>query len=109
MGTLLLFLLVVLVVFLIGVTFLFLVWYRPPSPLPSPPPPAPPAPPPPSRELEQLGSELLARRIDLEARRGALQGNESLDQAFTRLEERLRQGDITPEEFEREKIRLLGG
>jgi hypothetical protein len=73
----------------------------------------PPAPEPDrSAEREQaqsVGTELLARRVELDARRGALQGDAGIDAEFDRLVEQLRSGAISEEEFEREKIRLLGG
>lgn len=82
---------------------------------PSPPvPPAPPrAPPPPysllQEQSEARGSELLVRRSELEERRGALSGLTDVDEALQSLEERLARGEITPEDFERDKVRLLGG
>lgn len=63
-----------------------------------------------ARQLaDQRGKELLERRALLDARRGALFGMTGVDEAFTQLEERLARGEMTPEEFELEKIRLLGG
>ncbi len=61
------------------------------------------------RALEERGEELLERRADLDARRGTLQGNSAVDEELDRLWERLRTGEIGEEEFEAEKIRLLGG
>jgi hypothetical protein len=59
--------------------------------------------------LEARGQELLERRIELDGIRGPLMGNTAVFEAFVALEERLRSGEIDEEEFEREKIRLLGG
>jgi hypothetical protein len=71
----------------------------PPAPLPSA-----------ERELAQeIGTELLARRVDLDARRGTLGGDAGLDAEFDRLQQQLRGGEISEEQFEQEKIRLLGG
>lgn len=71
----------------------------PPSPHPSP-----------ERELAQeIGTELLARRVELDARRGTLGGNSGIDAEFDRLQQQLRAGEISEEQFEREKIRLLSG
>ena len=61
------------------------------------------------RAAEELGDQLLARRIALDARRGTLDGNSAIDEALTSLEARLRDGDISEDEFEAEKVRLLGG
>jgi hypothetical protein len=59
--------------------------------------------------LEQRGTELLQRRVDLDARRGTLGGNTEVYEAFERLEADLRAGTISESEFEQEKVRLLGG
>ena len=59
--------------------------------------------------LDERGTELLQRRVDLDMRRGTLGGNSEIYEAFEDLEGRLRAGEITEEEFEREKIKLLGG
>jgi hypothetical protein len=59
--------------------------------------------------VDTLGSELLQRRADLEARRGTLMGDSQVYDEFVALEDRLRSGEITEDEFEREKLRLLGG
>jgi len=59
--------------------------------------------------VEAHGTELIERRVDLDARRGTLGGDTSLDDAFTRLQERFERGDITEEQFEHAKIRLFGG
>lgn len=61
------------------------------------------------RVLDARGSELLARRVELDARRGTLGGDTTIDAAFVELEQRLRCGEISEDEFEAEKIRLLGG
>jgi hypothetical protein len=59
--------------------------------------------------LDARGQELLDRRIELDAIRGPLMGNTEVYDAFIKLEERLRSGEIDEAEFEREKVRLLGG
>lgn len=59
--------------------------------------------------LDERGTELLRRRVDLDLRRGTLGGNTEVYEAFEALEARLRAGDISEDEFEREKVRLLGG
>src|SRR5947209_5109494 len=59
--------------------------------------------------LERRGSELLQRRVDLDARRGTLGGNTEVYEAFEHLEAQLRAGTISESEFEQEKVRLLGG
>jgi hypothetical protein len=59
--------------------------------------------------LDERGSELLKRRVDLDMRRGTLGGNTEVYEAFEQLESNLRAGKISEDEFEREKIRLLGG
>ncbi len=59
--------------------------------------------------VEAHGTELIERRVDLDTRRGTLGGDTSLDDAFTRLQERLERRDITEEQFERAKIHLFGG
>jgi predicted Zn-dependent peptidase len=61
------------------------------------------------QEIEELGTELIQRRMALDARRGPLGGNTDLDEALGRLEDRFRAGEISEQEFEREKVRLLGG
>ena len=55
------------------------------------------------------GTELVERRVELDSRRGTLGGNEALDRALEDLERRLQVGEITADDFEREKVRLLGG
>lgn len=59
--------------------------------------------------LEERGTELLERRVELDAKRGTLVGDSVVYDAFEALEDRLRAGEITPDEFEREKIRILSG
>jgi uncharacterized membrane protein len=59
--------------------------------------------------LEDRGTKLLERRTELDARRGALGGQSEIFDAFEKLEQRLRAGEITEDEFEAEKIHLLGG
>ena len=61
------------------------------------------------RAVESLGRDLLDRRVALDARRGPLQGNMTLDEELDDLERSFRSGEITEDEFERRKIRLLGG
>jgi uncharacterized membrane protein len=61
------------------------------------------------QQLEAIGNELLDRRVALDTRRGPLGGDASLNAAFDDLEARLRSGQISEEEFEAEKVRLLGG
>jgi len=84
---------------------------------PAPPPPAP-SPSPPEdqaerrarqRAVNERGTELLERRVELDARRGALEGDFGLSEALDRLDERRRRGNISEEDYEAEKIRLLGG
>jgi hypothetical protein len=60
-------------------------------------------------QAESVGAELLSRRVELDARRGALQGDASIEREFDRLFEQLQSGEISEEQFEQEKIRLLGG
>lgn len=61
------------------------------------------------RVLDAHGAELLARRVELDARRGTLGGDSVVYSAFEELEQRLRAGEISEQEFETEKVRLLGG
>ena len=61
------------------------------------------------RVIEERGSELLERRVDLDTRRGTLVGDDEVNDAFDRLEAQLRAGEISEDEFEAGKIRLLGG
>jgi hypothetical protein len=57
----------------------------------------------------ERGTELLERRIALDARRGTLGGDTQLYDALEDLQERLRSGQISEDEYEQEKVRLLGG
>jgi hypothetical protein len=59
--------------------------------------------------LEPIEQELLDRRIELDAKRGTLAGDSAVYDAFVELEHRLRSGEIGEDEFEAEKLRLLGG
>jgi hypothetical protein len=59
--------------------------------------------------LDERGSELIERRIELDARRGTLGGNSQLYAELEELEQRLRSGEISEREYEAEKIHLLGG
>jgi len=61
------------------------------------------------RAVEQRGAELLERRIELDSRRGMLGGRDDIEAELERLENRMQAGEITEEDFEREKIRLLEG
>lgn len=61
------------------------------------------------RRIEEQGSELLERRVDLDARRGTLAGDSGVYEAFDRLEAEFRAGIISEGEFEAGKIRILGG
>lgn len=60
-------------------------------------------------EAERRGTELIARRVDLDNRRGALGGDSQLDVALLTLERRFKEGEIGEAVFEAEKRRLLGG
>jgi uncharacterized membrane protein len=59
--------------------------------------------------VDELGTELIERRVELDSRRGTLGGDRDLLEALDRLEERRRNGEISDEQFEAEKVRLLGG
>ena len=59
--------------------------------------------------INTQGTELLQRRIELDSKRGTLGGDWGIDEAFKDLEDRLRSGEIDEAQFEREKIKLLGG
>jgi hypothetical protein len=59
--------------------------------------------------VDELGTELIERRVELDSTRGTLGGDRALLEALDRLEERRRKGEISDDEFEAEKIRLLGG
>lgn len=61
------------------------------------------------RAVDQQGSELLERRVDLDGRRGTLTGDAGVYAAFDDLERRFRAGTISEDEFETEKVRILGG
>lgn len=61
------------------------------------------------RILDARGSELLERRAELDARRGTLGGDTAVAEAFEELERRLNCDEISEEQFEVEKIRILGG
>jgi len=59
--------------------------------------------------VDELGTELIERRVELDSRRGTLGGDRDLLASLDRLEERRRNGEISDEQFEAEKVRLLGG
>jgi DNA-binding transcriptional MerR regulator len=59
--------------------------------------------------LERRSSELLERRAEMDSRRDALGGQKEIFDAFEELERRLQSGGVSEEEFEQEKMRLLGG
>ncbi|HZU13638.1 MAG TPA: hypothetical protein VFB58_12430 [Chloroflexota bacterium] len=59
------------------------------------------------RATRQASDTLLGRRVELEDNRGALAGHDDIEVAFDRLEARLTAGEITPDDYEAEKIRLL--
>ena len=61
------------------------------------------------RASEALGSVLLDRRVQLDSRRVALQGVSHIEDQVHELEERLQAGEITEDQFEQEKSRLLSG
>lgn len=61
------------------------------------------------RVIEQRGTELLDRRVDLDQRRGTLAGDSVVDNALDVLESRYRAGEISEDDFEAGKIRILGG
>jgi len=61
------------------------------------------------RAIDERGSELLERRVDLDGRRGTLAGDSAIYDAFDRLEAQFRAGEITEDEFEARKVRILGG
>lgn len=61
------------------------------------------------RVLQAQEDELLDRRVALDQRRGTLGGDTELFDALDHLERRFEAGDISEDEFETEKIRLLGG
>jgi hypothetical protein len=57
----------------------------------------------------QRGTELLERRVSLDARRGALGGNEDLLSSLDDLERRYTEGQLSEAAYEQEKTRLLEG
>jgi len=59
--------------------------------------------------LEPIEDALLQRRVDLDARRGMLGGDNDLLEALDELERRRTAGEISETDFEAEKVRLLGG
>ncbi len=61
------------------------------------------------RALEPVEAELLDRRIELDGRRNMFGGDTAVFDAIERLEGRFRSGDISEDEFEAEKMRLLSG
>lgn len=61
------------------------------------------------QSAEAKGSELLERRVDLDAKRGTLGGDVGLYDALDRLEQRRQRGEISEQAFEDEKVRLLSG
>ena len=61
------------------------------------------------RVIEERGTELLERRVDLDARRGTLTGDSRVDDALVRLEQRFRAGEISEDQFEAGKVQILGG
>lgn len=104
---------IVLVVVLLAFTMGAVLWLaRPGSPPAGPPSPAPQTQPgdeAQQRAAQAHGTELLERRIALDGRRGPLQGDYELDSRLEQLEDQVRRGEISEEDFEAEKIRLLGG
>lgn len=60
-------------------------------------------------QLQAHGTELLTRRIALDGRRGTLGGDDRVYDAFERLLHRRNAAEISEEEFETEKVRLLEG
>ncbi len=59
--------------------------------------------------LEPIENALLQRRVDLDATRGMLGGDNELLEALDELERRRLVGGMSEEDFEAEKVRLLGG
>lgn len=59
--------------------------------------------------LDTRGSQLIERRVELDARRGTLGGDVDLERSLDELYQRLEAGEISEQEFEAEKVRLLGG
>jgi hypothetical protein len=60
-------------------------------------------------EAQSQGEALLERRVMLDARRGTLGGDMGLNEALEVLDGRRQRGEISDDEFEREKVRLLTG
>jgi hypothetical protein len=105
--------LVVVVVLILGAALALVFLYRP---RPTPPPiiEAEPDEDPAVREarhrvIDERGSELLGRRVDLDLRRGTLTGDSEVYDALDHLESQFRAGEISEVEFEAGKIRILGG
>jgi hypothetical protein len=59
--------------------------------------------------LEDLGDDLLQRRVELDSRRGTLAGQTDLFDELEKLDQRFRLGEISEDEFEAEKFRILSG
>lgn len=59
--------------------------------------------------LQVHGNELLERRVDLESRRGTLTGDDQVFDALVAVQDRFQRGEITEDEYEAEKVRLLSG
>jgi hypothetical protein len=103
---------VVVLVLALGTAAILLLRRRRPVPLPVPE--APPKVDPAAeaarhKAIDERGSALLERRVDLDARRGTLTGDSAVYDAFDRLEAQFRAGQISEDEFEARKILILGG
>src|SRR5579884_1581211 len=61
------------------------------------------------RLLDEKGTELIERRVNLDARRGTLGGDANLLEQLDELTVRHNLGEISDDEYEAEKVRLLGG
>ncbi len=59
--------------------------------------------------LDRQGTDLLERRVELDARRGTLGGDSDVYDAFEQLEARFQRREMSEQEFEEAKVRLLGG
>jgi|SRR5579875_3798624 len=59
--------------------------------------------------LEAQEDELIERRIQLDARRGPLAGDADVLARLDELDARRTRGEITEQQYEAEKLRLLGG
>jgi len=59
--------------------------------------------------LEPIENALLQRRVDLDARRGTLDGDSDLLETLDELERCRAAGGMSEADFEAEKMRLLGG